>query len=155
MFGNDLSRSVISTVYQQNEGDVAQAVDMLLDIYHDEDAIEAIRTMGAQQKKKVEAEMKAEQEKRNAEQKVCSFKITIRISYSFYRLGFSARSRRRRGKLLNRRSVPRRKLPDKRGCRSSLMLFVSNVSKNCVKLRIRFDLYRSSFLFVCSRSRHS
>jgi len=67
MFGNDLSRSVISTVYQQNEGDVAQAVDMLLDIYHDEDAIEAIRTMGAQQKKKLEAEMKAEQEKRTAE----------------------------------------------------------------------------------------
>lgn len=67
MFGNDLSRSVISTVYQQNEGDVAQAVDMLLDIYHDEDAIEAIRTMGAQQKKKLEAEMKADQEKRVAE----------------------------------------------------------------------------------------
>lgn len=40
---------------------------MLLDIYHDEEAIEAIRTMGTQQKKKLEEDMKAEQEQRVTE----------------------------------------------------------------------------------------
>lgn len=100
MFGNDLSRSVISTVYQQNDGDVAQAVDMLLDIYHDEEAIEAIRTMGAQQKKKLEAEMKAEQEKRNAERQVASSLSQLDfphfVSYS-NRLVSNERLRRRGG----------------------------------------------------------
>jgi hypothetical protein len=64
MFGGDLSRSIISVVYLQNHGDIATTVDTLLDISHDDDAIEAIRNMGSLQKLQLEDEMKLEQEKK-------------------------------------------------------------------------------------------
>jgi len=69
MFGGDLTRSVISAVYLQNHGDLVQTVDTLLNISHDEEAIEAIRNMNAQQKEKLEEDMKKEQEKRLNERK--------------------------------------------------------------------------------------
>lgn len=37
MFHGDLTRSVISVIYAQNEGDVVGAVDTLLNICHDEE----------------------------------------------------------------------------------------------------------------------
>lgn len=72
MFGSSdkLSNSVIYTVVGQNDGDVSQAVDMLLNIANDDEAIEAIRTMGADDKKKMQLEMKKDQEKRNADRQV-------------------------------------------------------------------------------------
>jgi len=69
MFGGDLTHSVISAVYLQNQGDLVQTVDTLLNISHDEEAIEAIRNMNAQQKEKLEEDMKKEQEKRLNERK--------------------------------------------------------------------------------------
>jgi len=70
MFGGELTRSIISTVYLQNQGDVQTTVDTLLDISHDDDAIEAIRNMTTQQKEELEANMKSEQEKRLQERQV-------------------------------------------------------------------------------------
>lgn len=67
MFQGDLSRSVISIVYAQNDGDVVGAVDTLLNIAHDEEAIEAIRNMAAHQRKQLEDEMLSEQHRRNEE----------------------------------------------------------------------------------------
>jgi len=69
MFGGDLTHSVISAVYLQNQGDLVQTVDTLLNISHDEEAIEAIRNMNAQQKEKLEEDMKKEQERRLNERK--------------------------------------------------------------------------------------
>jgi hypothetical protein len=70
MFGGELTRSIISTVYLQNQGDVQTTVDTLLDISHDDDAIEAIRNMTTQQKEELEANMKSEQEKRLQERQL-------------------------------------------------------------------------------------
>eukprot|EP01128_Nolandella_sp_AFSM9_P003778 TRINITY_DN1657_c0_g1_i1.p1 TRINITY_DN1657_c0_g1~~TRINITY_DN1657_c0_g1_i1.p1 ORF type:complete len:652 (-),score=224.02 TRINITY_DN1657_c0_g1_i1:40-1842(-) len=64
MFGEDLTKSVISTVFLKNKGDVAQAVDMLLDIHHDEEAIDAIRAMNSNEKEELQKKMISEQEKR-------------------------------------------------------------------------------------------
>jgi hypothetical protein len=69
MFGGELSRSIISVVYLQNQGDIGTTVDTLLDISHDDDAIEAIRNMSSQQKMILEDEMKLEQERRLKERK--------------------------------------------------------------------------------------
>lgn len=83
MFGEDLTKSVISVVYAQNAGDVAQAIDTLLNIHEDSEvcdlhsacpgshlfpeALEAIRKMAGPQLKKMEQDMLAEQLRRNAE----------------------------------------------------------------------------------------
>jgi len=69
MFGGELSRSIISVVYLQNQGDIATTVDTLLDISHDDEAIEAIRNMSSQQKLKLEDDMKLEQDRRLKERK--------------------------------------------------------------------------------------
>jgi len=61
---SDLSQSVVSIVYHQNQGDIVQAVDTLLNISNDEEAIESIRKMNTEQKKKLEVEMQKEHENR-------------------------------------------------------------------------------------------
>jgi len=69
MFGGELTKSVISTVYLQNHGDLDQTVVTLLNISHDDEAIQAIRAMSPDQKKKYEDDMKREQEVRLNERK--------------------------------------------------------------------------------------
>jgi len=63
IFG-DLTVSVISTIYDQNEGNVQSTIDTLLNIHQDPEALEQIRNLNIEQKKKLEAEMQKEEEKR-------------------------------------------------------------------------------------------
>jgi len=67
---NDLTVSVISTVYDQNKGDVQETVETLLNVCNDEEAVEQIRTYNKEQKKKLEEDMQQEAQKRAAEQQL-------------------------------------------------------------------------------------
>eukprot|EP01120_Amphizonella_sp_Union-15-10_P010366 TRINITY_DN4134_c0_g1_i1.p1 TRINITY_DN4134_c0_g1~~TRINITY_DN4134_c0_g1_i1.p1 ORF type:complete len:611 (-),score=154.72 TRINITY_DN4134_c0_g1_i1:40-1716(-) len=66
MFG-DLSVSVISKVYDQNEGNVNDTITTLLNICQDEEALEMIRNLNQEEKKKLELEMQKEAENQRQE----------------------------------------------------------------------------------------
>eukprot|EP01126_Amoeba_proteus_P010901 TRINITY_DN14303_c0_g3_i8.p1 TRINITY_DN14303_c0_g3~~TRINITY_DN14303_c0_g3_i8.p1 ORF type:complete len:368 (+),score=84.80 TRINITY_DN14303_c0_g3_i8:55-1158(+) len=66
MFG-ELTDSVICTVLLQNKGDLPEAVDTLINISQDVDALEAVRNLSVQQRAQLEEEMKEEQERRTKE----------------------------------------------------------------------------------------
>lgn len=63
IFGQDLSVSVITTVFKQEQGDLQRTVDTLINIQQDQEAIAQIRQLNREQQQKYELQMQAEREK--------------------------------------------------------------------------------------------